>query len=642
MSVQFGRCNFDGKPVDPHDLDEVRPVLAPYGPDWEGYICNHNVAILHRAFHTTEESRREVQPRILPSGTVLTWDGRLDNREELLGLLSRETSPVSTDLEVVAAAYYRWGTDSFARLLGDWALSIWEPSTQSLLLAKDVIGTHHLFYLLERDQVTWCTILDPLMLFAHRPFKLEEEYIAGWLSFFPAPHLTPYVGIHSVPHSCFVHIAGGKQTVRKYWDFNSVKRIVHGSDADYEEHFRFAFGEAVRRRLRSDSPVVAELSGGMDSSAIVCMADSFFRRGDAETSRLDTISYFNDSEPNWNERPYIKIIEDHRGRAGCNIDVSSLDFFSSFPTIGELTPTPGSRNRTSQIGAQLAAFLSTQGNRVLLSGFGGDEVTGGVPTPMPELETLLASGYFKLLARQLKVWALSLRKPWWSLLLKTVQAFVSVKPAGQVHTAPWLKPDFVHRNRLALHGYENKLKLFGPPPGFQEDLSTLDSLRRQLGCECQSLCPLYETRYPFLDRDLLEFLYAIPREQLVRPGQRRSLMRRALSGIVPQEILDRRRKAFVRRSPMKSISANWSSLMHISQHMVTDSLGVVDARVFAETLRSARDGNEVPLVTLLRTLTIELWLRRLRDEGMLTQFGSSERARVVRCETEAVGLSHVF
>ena len=92
MSVQFGKCNFDGKPVDPRGLDEVRPVLAPYGPDGEGYICKDNFGILYRAFHTTKESRREQQPYILASGAVLTWDGRLDNREELIGQLAGELS----------------------------------------------------------------------------------------------------------------------------------------------------------------------------------------------------------------------------------------------------------------------------------------------------------------------------------------------------------------------------------------------------------------------------------------------------------------------------------------------------------------------------------------------------------------------
>src|SRR6202035_132686 len=100
-----------------------------------------------------------------------------------------------------------------------------------------------------------------------------------------------------------------------------ANRIHYRSDAEYEEHFRFCFTESVKRRLRSDSPVLAELSGGMDSSSIVCMADQILARGKGETPRLDTLSYYDDSEPNWNERPYFTKVEEKRGRAGCHIDV---------------------------------------------------------------------------------------------------------------------------------------------------------------------------------------------------------------------------------------------------------------------------------------------------------------------------------
>src|SRR5438876_6165187 len=146
MSAQFGKCNFDGRPVHPEDLDEVRPVLAPYGPDSEGCICKDNFAILYRAFHTTKESRKEQQPRILKSAAILTWDGRLDNREELISTAANGLSQESTDLEIVAAAYERWESQSFAKLIGDWAISIWNSKDRSLILAKDFVGTRHLFY----------------------------------------------------------------------------------------------------------------------------------------------------------------------------------------------------------------------------------------------------------------------------------------------------------------------------------------------------------------------------------------------------------------------------------------------------------------------------------------------------------------
>ena len=305
MSVQFGRWNIDGKPTEPEYIETVRSMLAPYGPDGAGSYTKAGTTILYHAFHTTKESWAEEQPLITKSGVAITWDGRLDNRIELLSLLRGSLSLTSPDVSFVAAAYERWGSHCFSKFAGDWALAIWDAQTRSLHLAKDMIGTRQLYYSIDEKQVAWSTVLDPLVLLAGRAFSLNEEYVAGWFSFFPATHLTPYVGIQSVPPASFVCISAEKHLVAKHWNFNPAHRIRYKNDAEYEEHFRTVFSEAVRRRLRSDSPILAELSGGLDSSSIVCLADILITSGAAETPRLDTVSYFNDSEPNWNERPFF-------------------------------------------------------------------------------------------------------------------------------------------------------------------------------------------------------------------------------------------------------------------------------------------------------------------------------------------------
>ncbi len=616
MSAQFGKCNFDGKRVDPQELDLVRPVLAPYGTDAEGIFRKDNVGIIYRAFHTTKESRLENQPHVSPSGAVITWDGRLDNRSQLVDELGGELSSDSTDLSIVAAAYERWGTDSFAKLIGDWAVSIWSQRSQLLVLAKDFVGTRHLYYSIDKDQVTWSTILDPLVQFAGTTFALCEEYIAGWLSFFPAPQLTPYVGVDAVPPSSFVALRRGKHTITKYWDFDPSKRVRYQTDNEYEEHFRNAFAEAVRRRLRSDSPLVAELSGGMDSSSIVCMADAIIAQGVTGTPRLDTVSYYDDSEPNWNERPYFTKVEEKRGRTGCHIDIRSQETLRLEFETDDFVITPGALGRSSEATSQFAAYMNSQASRVVLSGIGGDEVTGGIPTPTPELQDLLARGSLWALAGLLKTWALNKRKPWLHLLVEAARGFFPPVLAGVAEhkrPAPWLRPDFVKRNRFALHGYEGRVTLFGPRPSFQDNISTIDALRRQVACETLSAMQPYEKRYPYLDRTLLEFLYAIPREQLVRPGQRRSLMRRAFAGTVPDEILNRKRKAFVARAPLLAMSTGWTALVKISHDMVSTSLGIVDPAILCEVMRTARSGRQVPVVFLMRTIGIEIWLRTLRS-----------------------------
>jgi asparagine synthase (glutamine-hydrolysing) len=264
--------------------------------------------------------------------------------------------------------------------------------------------------------------------------------------------------------------------------------------------------------------------------------------------------------------------------------------------------------------------MASQGNRVILSGIGGDEVTGGVPTPVPELEDLLAGCHFRILARQLKVWALNKRKPWFHLLFDAARRFLPSALVGvpkHRRPAPWFNPAFVKRNRAALTGYDDRTKVFGPLPSFQENAGTLDVLRRQLACSTLSSDPPWENRYPYLDRCLLEFIYAVPREQFVRPGQRRSLMRRALVGLVPDELLNRKRKAFVTRAPRVGIAAEWPHLLELGQHMLMSSLGIADSTRFLGALQEIRQGADVPIVTLMRTLGIELWLRHLTARYVL-------------------------
>jgi asparagine synthase (glutamine-hydrolysing) len=619
MSVQFGRWRFDGGPLLPDFCEKINTLLAPYAPGNSNFVHKDGVSIIYRAFHTNRESRCESQPHISQSGAVITWDGRLDNRSEFILHFRSSLPDDSADVSIVAAAYGQWGTGCFAKLIGDWALSIWDPDQRTMILAKDPIGTRNLYYSIEKDQVLWSSILDPLVLFAGRTFVLQQEYIAGWLSSFPDTHLTPYVGIDSVPPSCFVRLEQGKRTVREYWDFDPGKNIRHRTDAEYEEHFRDVFREAVQRRLRSDRPVLAELSGGLDSSSIICMADAIRGQEAGEIQPFDTVSYYDDSEPNWNERPYFTKVEEKRGRIGCHIDAGSPDTFECELAPGHFAPVPGSGRRLNSAAKQFATLITSSGNRVLLSGIGGDEIMGGVPTPTPELANLFARAEFRTLAHQLKAWALAKRTPWFRLLLGALLEFL---PSALTATpefkrpAPWLDSGFVTRNRTALQGYCGRVKLFGPLPSFQENIFTIDALRRQLGSGALPYNPPYEKRYPYLDRDLLEFIFAIPREQLVRPGERRSLMRRALIGIVPDEVLNRRRKAFIARAPLAAfVSA--SASQNVRSKMASESLGFLKSPIFWTTLVNAGKGQEVPTVQLLRTLALEAWLKNLMDQGLL-------------------------
>jgi asparagine synthase (glutamine-hydrolysing) len=117
--------------------------------------------------------------------------------------------------------------------------------------------------------------------------------------------------------------------VSKYWDFDPGKKIRYRTDAEYEEQFRTVFAKAVQRCLRSDRRVLAELSGGIDSSSIVCMADTVIARSEAETSHLDTISWYRDCNDVDDDHAYFTRVEKKRGHTGEHFDLTCLEAAAS-------------------------------------------------------------------------------------------------------------------------------------------------------------------------------------------------------------------------------------------------------------------------------------------------------------------------
>ena len=415
MSVQFGIWNFEGQPATPDYIEKVSAALAPYGPDSNESYSHGGMNILYRAFHTTKESHREKQPCISLSGAAITWDGRLDNRADLISELRDSLTVNSTDVAIVAAAYEKWSESCLGKLIGDWTLSIWNPRERSVLLAKDPIGTRHLYYSFDNNQVTWSTILDPLVLFAGKTFEICEEYIGGWFAImFPAAHLTPYVGIHAVPPSCSVLKSGNngtKHIITKYWDFDPAKCIRYRTDAEYEEHFRAALAAAVNAGSAPTAP------SSPNSLAVWTPPLSFVWPTPSSPAAKPIVpastpsTWFDESKPNWGEFPHFPKVEEKRGRIGHHInaaclneDRSSIPFGAEFAS-DRFAATPVPNSRTPELFKQNTAYIKSQGYRIILSGIGGEVTGDGVPTPTPELQNLLARARFFTLHSQLNAWA---------------------------------------------------------------------------------------------------------------------------------------------------------------------------------------------------------------------------------------------
>jgi asparagine synthase (glutamine-hydrolysing) len=621
MSVQAGIWNFDGRPVGPEQIDNISQLLKQQGPDGESRYVVGSVALLYRAFHTTAESRREAQPYLSRRGFLLTWDGRLDNRHTLTDDLRIDLEANPTDVAVVAAAFDRWETDCFRRLVGDWAVSIWKPEQRELLFASDFMAIRHIFYYLKKDRIWWSTDLGSLVLLSKDRFHIDDDYVAGYFAHNPDAHRTPYLEIREVPPGQFVRVRNGDAVTERFWSFSPKSRIRYKTDPEYEEHFRFVLRQSVRRRLRSDSPILGELSGGVDSSSIVCMADDILGKEGAEAPHLDTLSYYDKTEPSGDDWTYFQKIEAQRGRAGIHIDGSKLGASPDSLACLGFSPLPGAFGSGQTLDAERTDAIRRGGYRAVLSGIGGDEFMGGIPDPRAHLGDLLLQFKFVSLTKQLMAWSLVKRRPWvqllWQSAIDALPSSLGQHFAKDAKIEPWIRQGFAKRTRLTIRQLDVDEHFGLWLPTRRSYIAGVQTMANNLAKLLPSTNAIEEARYPFLDQTVIEFILSIPASQMLRPGERRSLMRRSLAGVVPQEILSRRTKQVAERTPMLILEKSWDELQNIYQTSLSSRLGYIHEDRLLKTISEARTGKVVPIVRVLWTISLEYWLRDLTARGFL-------------------------
>jgi asparagine synthase (glutamine-hydrolysing) len=612
MSIIFGIRAAEGGKVEEPRLVNLGRATNRFALDGTFALCRGRVGMGFQPYHTHQRSCLESQPLVDDRGNMLTLDGRLDNHTELCGLLKIQDQNLP-DSVIVLTAFERWGEACFSRFVGDWALSLWCDTNRSLYLARDHAGTRTLYFELAEGVILWSTFLETFMT-GKKSRDLDEGFAACYLSCQPIRDLTPYKGITAVSPAHYYVVREDKITRKTLWQWMVKDTIRYRTDTEYEEHFLSLFQQSVRRRTGPGAPILAQLSGGMDSSSIVCVSDHMRRdQGASPDELIDTLSYYDDSEPSWNERPYFTAVEQERGKSGVHIEASFMDrTYEPVPASEGVYHLPGPDSSAIEFERKVAKAVDGYDYRVILSGNGGDEVLGGVPLPYPELADYAISGSLRLLLKSAVAWSLTSRTPLIQTLFQTSKYIYDLYRPSYLDansTPAWLAP---HLKRICSTLKKRDRTVdgrLGRKPGSVSNgiawWSVLEALPSLFPCSETR----YEYRYPYLDRDLVEFLFSIPREQLVRPGRRRSLMRRALRNIVPEEILERRRKAFLIRGALASVQMRREKIEALFKNSPGVRYGFVRADELHSALEITAKGIDPGLwAALNRAITFDLWL----------------------------------
>jgi asparagine synthase (glutamine-hydrolysing) len=620
MSALGGIYYFNNRSVDRHPLISLGKKLSSHGPDGGSEVVSDSIGMVYRAFHTNRESRLEKQPLVSREGHILAWDGRLDNREEMISLLRQELDGDRTDVAIAMAAYLKFGSDFLPRLIGDFALSLWEPRTRTLLLARDAVGPRPLYYHANAERIIWSSELMPLLDFAGIELEVNDEYIAGYITRGPEPDLTPYKTIYAVHPGHTVIVQNGRLRAQRFWGLDPNHDIRYKTDREYEEHFRHLFREAVRSRLRVDGPVWGSLSGGLDSSAIICMADEIIAAGEAKASRLETVSYVYDEATTSDERKFIQSVEERRGRSGCYLRDEECPPLASFPDETQLS-FPDFLDCFVDRHNRLCEAMRGDGARVLLTGHGGDEMLCSNPSPAPRLGDLLVQRRLLYLHRSLKMWSKTSKKPYLALLwrdgvvpLLPAKLQVLLKPV--VKLPSWFDAKFVARMNLQERGLRTP-NIFGfDLPSECDQAAGFLSAMKVISKASYRARGGIEVSHPYLHRPLVEFLQAIPFEQRVRPGETRSLMRRALRDLLPEKILKRQGKKGPDEALFRAVARQWPQLHPIFKDARVCAGGYIGAKALQTALERVRHGCETHSFALIQTISLEFWLRALERRSL--------------------------
>ncbi len=624
MSGIVGIWNLDGKPVEPELLARMSATMAHRGLDGEAMWIEGPVGLACQLFRVTPESEKETQPLVDSRGIVLVFDGRLDNREELLASLrdSYKISSSSPDPALVLSVYEEFGDRLPERLMGDFALGLFDPKRQQLLLARDAIGIRPLYYHRVRNTFLFASEIKAILAHPDVSPRPNDDMLAEFLiTNVHDQNMTFFEDVFSLPPAYMAVLTVQGFTKRRYWDFDSAGRIRLGSFDEYAVAFRHLFEQAVRRRLRSAHPVAVSVSGGLDSSSILCVAETLARR-EIGIPSIRGVSYTSKERSPSDERAFLIEIEKKYGSSIYQIPLASTGSMEGSEQVVSHVETPMLIEQWSD----LHTFLRTiqrRGARVVLTGHWGDQVI--FPQQyLVDLFRRLAWREVRTHLHEYSRWLTDLDPRYFRrrFLMDLIKQHVPrrfhpfLRWLRVKRDPPWCSKA-LHRRACQCAW---KRGGNGWTPSSAHARSLYETARSTHHVHCMEwenkVASMHgmEMAFPFLDRDLLSFLMAIPGEVLTPNGIPKGLLRAAMAGVLPEAILLRRGKADFTHLVNEAVEHDFPWIVrtvesegeavkrgYVSRDVLKKSLDRLEGRIQGATCEVAW--------TLSDLLGLELWLR---------------------------------
>lgn len=654
-------------------LERMAAVLSHRGPDGQSFwieepsLSDGGVGLGHLALHATPEAHAESLPlRCEEKNLVLTCDARLDNRDELLHLLRPQLQqvlgasprePLIGDSVLILAAYLRWKSDCAQHLLGDFAFAIWDGPAQTLFCARDHVGVKPFYYVRQAELFAFASEIKALLEVPGVERRVDEERVAKYLMVaFDSFEDTAFEGIRRLPPAHTLSLSARGLEIERYWNLKSVPMLRGLSDAEYEQRFREVLFEAVRCRMRAPrgkNTLGGFLSGGLDSSAVMCVARCI-EREKSEPRGLPVFSAIFEAVPECDERPFIQAVLDGGGliphwiRGEERSPLMNLEhvlWHTDEPSLGPNLCSAWTHYKPAR----------EAGVRVLLDGHGGDETVG---YGQARLSEMVQAGEWRALWRELKAFerngflqggpdagqimrrslghglkplrlarrlkhglarrlprlpgASSRRGQRWGQNVARGDGATGDRPQWKAllreEFAARIGAEAMHQNSQA-----SQPRIVDGDRKFNE--STLSAPLQALAFEELGKAAAangVEARYPLWDKRLVELCLSMPPEQKLRDGWTRSILRRALEGVLPSQVQWRGSKVDFTPEAWHGLRAHDAQrLQQLADKELAWSSGFVDAEEASRCARLILQSEAAapgPSPIAVRAAALECWL----------------------------------
>ncbi len=550
-----GKFNFDkNKAVDKVLIKKMCDTIVHRGPDDEGYYINKNIGLGMRRLSIIDINTGH-QPISNENEKIwIVLNGEIYNyrilRSELEGKGHRFKT--NSDTEVIIHLYEEYGIDCLKYLRGMFAFAIWDTENERLFLARDRVGKKPLVYAIINNSIIFASELKAIIQDDAVKKEIDLDALDQYLSFqfVPSPY-TIFKGINKLPPASYLICENGKTQIKRYWELNFSNKIIL-SENEYSEKILKELEEAVRLRMISDVPLGALLSGGIDSSAVVGMMARLSDR----PIKTFSIGF---EEEEYSELKYARIVAE-RFKTEHHEFIVKPDIIDILPELAWHYDEPFADK--SAVPSYYISKMAGKHVKVVLNGDGGDESFAGysryqqgsniislLPASIKDsLEKLAINNYFKI-SDSNKVISKMLKK-----------TALNLFPISRSIIFPEF---FSGRNKYDLYNKDTREKInssiknkidglldYGKAINDNIDAMVNIDFKHYLSgdllvkMDIASMANSLETRSPFLDHKLLKFSMTIPSSFKIKNNAGKYILKKALSDILPEEILNRNKMGF--------------------------------------------------------------------------------------------------